>query len=1101
MKFLMVLVFLAFCLPASLIGKGIPSRWRRRTTSGRIAYLRGTTQKVCQLTGEKDKEFDVPTLSRTVSRYGLTGTDRGYSFEHDGKLFFLFGDSSPSDTFQGHPNGQTDPPRTPSDNDAIAFTSDTVTSPYLTLDFTVDSLGAFRNPVVLDAQGDTAITLRTNETPIAGISDSGRMYVIFGTDNVLSNPTGDSSSPSGGARRSVVAVSDDDGNTFRYLYDLSKPPDAKFIMTAVAPGPDGYLYFWGTQGDSLFRKSPPFLARKPVGSMGDSTAIEYLHAVGPDGTPVFMAGESNATPLFHDYLPDSLGVPQAADCMGEVGVEWNRFVHRWIMLYNSSNNSTANPRGIWMRVADQPWGPWSDPQTIFNADSDNGLCTFIHRAVTSGHPACDSLSSANRLDVQGSDYAPYFISRLTTGDAARATSTFYFTMSTWNPYEVVVMQSSIALENAADTSGIPRPGGIYVLNEASNEQAAAKAYNSALTTSPAYLNNITGQAIFVPIVKILPGITTWGAFNWDWGYLDSLVGIALSHGKKFSVELETGFQSGSTYLQSLPAGFRALIDTNSAPLFDVWVVGGSSGRGISAYILLPWAQKVQEFWSAAAYALADHLRQTGAYGSLTLVHVPGLSVYDEEIRLPTGSPKPTSADTQACPDGRPAYPTVITDADTARWRSLGYSDSAVVAGFSTIATAFADAFPDRMLGLSLFNPGPKGIDFPNLTGDSAGYVAGQIVKAVNAIAPGRVQLQSDNLDANFVQTEVLRLASEYSDSIGWQTNKHAETGAGCDGGGTGSCSPDSSGGPYFQLLQNGWLNGGEYIEVWSNDVVNYPLSIGAALAGGLYPPGGGSVISVSDKWNMISVPVRPTTSLRTILFPTAVARAFAYEGSYLPTDTLTIGSGYWLKFAGAASVVISGSTVLTDTVPVQQGWNLVGSVSSPLPASGITSLPGGLVTSQFFTYAGSYYVSDTILPGKAYWVKASQSGALVLSAVPAQSPRGRITIHPTGERPPAPPPEMDGVVKNLPRQFSLDQNYPNPFNPTTRIRYALPSAARVVLKIYDLLGQEVATMLDEVQQPGWYTETWDARDVASGVYFYRLTAGTFSSVKKLVVVK
>lgn len=382
---------------------------------------------------------------------------------------------------------------------------------------------------------------------------------------------------------------------------------------------------------------------------------------------------------------------------------------------------------------------------------------------------------------------------------------------------------------------VPTPSGIYVLNDPSNEQSASTAYVAGLETSEGYTNDLAGDAIFVPIAKILPAITTWGQFNWSWGYLDTLVQTALSHQKKFSIELETGFQTGSTYLQSLPAGFASNCGAACAPLFDVYTTGGAANRCISAYVLLPWVAKVQQFWSAAATALAAHLQADGAYGSLTLVHVPGLSVYDEEIRLPTGYPRPTSTDTLTCADTRPAYPTVITDADTARWRSLGYSDTAIVNGFSSIATSFARAFPDRFLGLSLFNPAAIGIDFPNLTGDPAGYVASQIVQAVSRVAPGRVQLQADFLDTQAILPEVTSLASQYGDSVGWQSNKHGGTGAGCDGGGAGTCGPDGPASPYFRLLQEGSQHRGEYLEVWSADVVGFPKSLDAAKVAGLYP--------------------------------------------------------------------------------------------------------------------------------------------------------------------------------------------------------------------------------------------------------------------------
>jgi len=411
--------------------------------SNAVYYVPGSVRKVCQLIGQTDKEFNTPTLSQTESRYGLIGSDNGYSFEHNGRTYFLFGDSDPSATFNGHPNAQADPPRITDDNDAIGFVDDTAAGPCLRLDFNTDSIGAFRNPVVLNTLGQPAITLRTNETPVSGISDGGKMYVIFGTDNFLSNPTGGTSAPNGGATRTVVAVSTDSAKTFHYLYNFSVAPGAKFIFSAIAGSTDGYIYFWGSMGDTMYRKSPPFLARKPVGKMGDSAAIQYLHGWKADGTPVFVGGESNAVPIFHDSLPGAGGVMQVADDIGEVGVMWNPYVRSWIMLYNSANNTTANPHGIWMRSSQYPWGPWSPPQTVFNPGRDSGFCHFIHRAVTPTLPICDSLSGAARLADGGGDYSPYFISRFTTGDSIGRTSTFYFVMSTWNPYEVVIMKASV----------------------------------------------------------------------------------------------------------------------------------------------------------------------------------------------------------------------------------------------------------------------------------------------------------------------------------------------------------------------------------------------------------------------------------------------------------------------------------------------------------------------------------------------------------------------------------------------------------------------------------------------------------------------------------
>jgi hypothetical protein len=81
----------------------------------------------------------------------------------------------------------------------------------------------------------------------------------------------------------------------------------------------------------------------------------------------------------------------------------------------------------------------------------------------------------------------------------------------------------------------------------------------------------------------------------------------------------------------------------------------------------------------------------------------------------------------------------------------------------------------------------------------------------------------------------------------------------------------------------------------------------------------------------------------------------------------------------------------------------------------------------------------------------------------------------------------------LPREYSLSQNYPNPFNPVTVISYQLPVNSRVSLKVIDLLGREVATLVNEGKAAGTYQITFDAGKLPSGVYFYRLVANAISS--------
>ena len=90
--------------------------------------------------------------------------------------------------------------------------------------------------------------------------------------------------------------------------------------------------------------------------------------------------------------------------------------------------------------------------------------------------------------------------------------------------------------------------------------------------------------------------------------------------------------------------------------------------------------------------------------------------------------------------------------------------------------------------------------------------------------------------------------------------------------------------------------------------------------------------------------------------------------------------------------------------------------------------------------------------------------------------------------------------KNQPiSKFELLQNYPNPFNPSTSIRYSIPESGKVTLRIYDFLGREISTLVDEFQKSGGYAVNFDGKDLASGIYFYELKLGQFSEVRKMMV--
>jgi hypothetical protein len=270
-------------------------------------------------------------------------------------------------------------------------------------------------------------------------------------------------------------------------------------------------------------------------------------------------------------------------------------------------------------------------------------------------------------------------------------------------------------------------------------------------------------------------------------------------------------------------------------------------------------------------------------------------------------------------------------------------------------------------------------------------------------------------------------------------------------------------------------------------------------------------VNVNTGWNMLSVPLLVDDCRKETLYPTAKSPAYTFEGTYVAKDTLQNVIGYWIKFSYPQAIGFTGYDNNNDTVDVVDGWNMIGSLSELVSVMNITSIPSEIITSQFFLFDNGYFVADTLVPGYGYWVKVSQAGKLILNNSSLSSIlEGKIKIEPISQLPPLPPDaEISYQGAQIPNKFNLEQNYPNPFNPETEIRYQITDNIHVTLKVFDILGREVITLVDEVQNAGYKSVVWDASLQPSGIYYYRLQVDNSSSssgqnfieTKKLILMK
>ncbi len=450
-----------------------------------LTYVPGSSVKLYQINGDCDwAVWDAtltnktptckPTTSQTATKADVLGDDVATSFENNGELIMMFGDTIGTTAAQSmYVSVQN--PFDWNAHDPIAKSTTVHAEDGLLLNFFLSGTHGLEVSPPPQPNG-TPVDMGAYNVPDGGIYLNGQTYIRVKTGQVL----GSDGNTDGSHDYAVLVKFNETTQTFTSGRTMSALPAGHFVTAAmyeasigllgspapVVPEPDVVMF-----GLGAYRASNVYLSiisasefESGMDSSGNS-ATRYFTGMS-NGQPTWSTTESAAVPVVTDINP-------ANPTIGNLSAFYSQQLGLWLMTYDGGRGSNTTV-GTYFTYAPQPWGPWSTPQRIFNDCRDKALGNFIFyyyataagnfcptampagvtSAPNSAGPAGPTISPTNNVPqtTRGGGYAPQMVQRFT--EISGNTLKIFYTLSTWNPYAVVLMESDFTIANGPAISAV-----------------------------------------------------------------------------------------------------------------------------------------------------------------------------------------------------------------------------------------------------------------------------------------------------------------------------------------------------------------------------------------------------------------------------------------------------------------------------------------------------------------------------------------------------------------------------------------------------------------------------------------------------------------------